>query len=197
MRSKIVRFLAAALATAGVLAAPGRADAGFLGKTLSYEYLFPNTSTVFTSSTFVVTGGVERTSLNQTGNGGSDFATFDVSDNSITVDFYNPTSGFNSWSNADFNGFHVADTTNNVIPITGVTVNPATNMVGFTASNVSFDANNIFVNWQSLRFNSDTLVRLDVTFAGGSSIGTPLPPTLLAGFLGMAMLAGVRRFRKA
>jgi len=31
----------------------------------------------------------------------------------------------------------------------------------------------------------------------GSGIPTPLPPTLLAGFLGMAMLAGVRRLRRA
>ncbi len=31
----------------------------------------------------------------------------------------------------------------------------------------------------------------------GGSVATPLPPTLLAGFLGMGLLAGVRRFRRA
>ena len=38
----------------------------------------------------------------------------------------------------------------------------------------------------------------DVSISGGTpSVATPLPPTLLAGFLGMGLLAGVRRFRRA
>ena len=40
---------------------------------------------------------------------------------------------------------------------------------------------------------------LDDVSISGSTLGaaTPLPPTLLAGFLGMGLLAGVRRFRRA
>lgn len=37
----------------------------------------------------------------------------------------------------------------------------------------------------------------DVSISNGPANPTPLPPTLLAGFLGMAMLAGVRRLRRA
>ena len=38
---------------------------------------------------------------------------------------------------------------------------------------------------------------LDVQFGDVPTVATPLPPTLVAGFVGMAMLAGVRRLRRA
>ncbi len=41
------------------------------------------------------------------------------------------------------------------------------------------------------------LDNLNVPEGPGGSVATPLPPTLLAGFLGMGLLAGVRRFRRA
>lgn len=193
MRNGVVRCVVVILAAAGILAGPGRADAGFMANTLSYEYLTPTVGTVTNSSTFVVTGGVERSSLFN-GNTGTDVANFDVSDNSVLVQFY----ATGSWTPAFFNGFHLSDISNTIPAITGVTANSATNMSGFGTGNVSFDANNIFVNWESLSFTNDppTVVQLDVTFAGGS-VATPLPPTLLAGFLGMGLLAGVRRFRRA
>lgn len=193
MRRQIVRLVIAVLAATGILATPGDATAGFLATTLSYEYLFPTTSsTPIGSSTFLVTPGVERLGIFGNGNTSTDVASFDVSDFSILIDFY----GIPSPTASPFNGFHLSDTTNNVPAITGVTINPATNLSGFNAARISFDANNIFGNFESLNANSNTIVLLDVTFAGGS-VATPLPPTLLAGFLGVAMLAGARRFRRA
>jgi hypothetical protein len=185
MRSEIMRFVVVVLAAAGILATPKRADAGFMTQTLEYTYYFPDTASPFDSSTFVVSNAVERSSL-ASGNAGSDFATLDVSDTAILVDFYNGS----SFTPSTFNGFVLSDINSTVPAITGVTVNSATNMSGFDASRVSFSADKIFVNLEGLSFDANTIVQLDVTFV-------PLPPTLLAGFLGMGVLAGVRRFRRA
>lgn len=55
--------------------------------------------------------------------------------------------------------------------------------------------------WYSVqfgRFPGDLAFTADLGATGpGPTAVTPLPPTLLAGFLGMAMLAGVRRLRRA
>jgi len=47
-------------------------------------------------------------------------------------------------------------------PFTSVTIDPATNMVGFDSSRISFTADQIQVDWQNLAFTSSTIVRLDI-----------------------------------
>lgn len=82
---------------------------------------------------------------------------------------------------------------NGTIPdFTSVAINAATNMAGFDASRITFDANNIWVNWQGLPYDTNTIVSLDVN--GGSDV--PEPSTmLLVGLGAVAILASRRRCR--
>jgi hypothetical protein len=89
------------------------------------------------------------------------YAQLNFTDNQIIVDY----SGSASWSTATFNGFHVVDSLNQLSNITNVTLDSTSNMVGLVGSRVTFDSNNIWVNWNGLPFNANTLVVLDVTFA--------------------------------
>jgi hypothetical protein len=47
-----------------------------------------------------------------------------------------------------------------------VGIDPATNMVGFDASRISFTGNQIQVDWENLSFTTDTIVKLDVITPG-------------------------------
>lgn len=49
--------------------------------------------------------------------------------------------------------------------IKSVTIDPATSMVGFDTSRLSFTAKQIQVDWQNLAFDASTIVKLDVTVA--------------------------------
>ena len=88
-------------------------------------------------------------------------AELNFSDNQISVDF---SSAASYWYAGEFNGFHVVDSQNQLSNISNVTLNSTSNMVGLVGSRVTFDSNNIWVNWNGLSFNPNTLVVLDVTF---------------------------------
>jgi hypothetical protein len=67
-----------------------------------------------------------------------------------------------------FNGFQLSDVDGTIPDITGVTVNAATTLAGFTES---FDANNVRLSFpDNFVFGPADIVSLDVTFAG------PPPP---------------------
>jgi hypothetical protein len=51
----------------------------------------------------------------------------------------------------------------NSSPITAVSIDAATNMVGFSPGDLTFNANNVAVNWPGLSFDGNTKVVLDVT----------------------------------
>ena len=68
-------------------------------------------------------------------------------------------------------------------PISGVSVNGATSLAGFNSSRVSFDADNIYVNWQGLTAVPSQIVSLDVQFTE-----VPEPATLaLVGLSGLEL----------
>ncbi len=167
----------------------GQANGAVLldGKTVGYQYLFPSTSNLFYQPPdFVVGPGVELPALT---NASSDAATFDVSDTNIYIDFYTTT----SFSTGTFNGFRLYDSTNSIAPITSVTVNPVTNLAGFSAANVSFDADNIYANFQGLSFDSNTVVSLDI-----NTSSVPAPSTLVTwvGVMAVVAVIGVVRRRQ-
>ncbi len=75
-------------------------------------------------------------------------------------------------------------------PFTSVSIDPATNMVGFNGSDLSFTAGQIQVNWASLPWTSSTIVKLDVN---SSSTTVPEPASLISVALILGVLGWGRR----
>ena len=87
---------------------------------------------------------------------------------------------------AAFNGFKITDTFASIPGFTAVLINPATNLAGFNASMITFDGDNIQVNWQGLSFTTATIVSLDVV--AGPVVPEPGSLSLLAaGLIGLAV----------
>jgi hypothetical protein len=180
------RTTVAIFATAILLSLAGRSNASILaGATVGYEYHFPGVgSVIYTAPTFVVGPGVE-TGLFQPS---PDYAAVDVSDTNIFVDFIQPA----SFAPGAFNGIRLFDVNNAITSFTSVTVNAATNMFGFTSANVSFDADNIYINWQGLPFDENTIVSLDINGAPG----TVPEPASVAVWAAIACISGVVGYRR-
>ncbi len=126
------------------------------GDTLIERYFYPSFgANYYTSPTFVAPAtGIEG----NPDRGGAFFLSVDA--NSITASGFTFTDGFASGS---FNGFEVADVSGDPL-ISGVTIDPTTNMAGLTSSDVSFDSKDVWINWAGLNFDPSTIVKLDVTF---------------------------------
>jgi hypothetical protein len=181
------RLLFALMGIVVVAAACGQTRAAvLLGQTVGYQYLFPTSSAVFYQPPdFVVGPGVELPNGLYSASDG--VGQLDVSDTNLLVKY--TTTG--SWSTGSFNGFRLYDSTNSIAPITSVTVNPATNQPGFTAANVSFDADNIYVNWQGLAIDPSYRVSLDI-----NTSAVPSPSTLVTWSGVMAVVGGIAIVRR-
>lgn len=167
-----------------MISTPAAAD--FDGSTVNFQYYFPDSSSAYAfadNGDKVVGPGVEVTDM-------AFSASMDISATNLLVDFSADT----SWTSAAFNGWVLSDLTNNLSAITGVTINPLTNMSGFSASNLIWDADSITVNWQGLSFDPDTFVSLDVAFAQSA---VPEPGTWAMMLLGFSAIGFAMRRRKS
>ncbi len=186
------RLLAASLA-ALALGFGQFANAALLdGKCIEYQYLFPNPGSnyPFADNGLKCVGpGVEVTNITD------GVGTMDIFDDYILIDFSQSL----SFTPASFNGFRLRDVTDTIAPFTSVTIDPITNMSGLDASRISFDADNIFVNWQSLSFSDRTIVRLNIGGRiGGGTVPEPASLLLLAsGLLAVGAFARKGRPRQA
>jgi hypothetical protein len=180
--------LAVALGVSSLMAGT-EAEAGFLlGQTMSFEILDNITTPASTYGPiqFLVNNTVElgvstvpAVSVN-----------IEVDDNTITFT-YPGASGFNA---AGFNGYIFAAISPTLAPFGSITIDPATTLVGFKASDLSFDSKDFYVNVAGLSETAGTVLKLDVAPAAPA---VPEPSSLaLCGIAGLTWLGIVRLGRK-
>lgn len=174
------RFLSA-LAT--LVALPTIASAQLVGSTVGVEYRFPNVGALYTSHGPAVVGaGIEFTNV-------AGYFQVDVSNNLVEAKNFFTSA---TWTSpVGFNGWRFFDVGNTAPAFTSVTIDPSTNMVGFDASRITYDADNIYVDWQGLSFTEHTVVALNI-----NSTTAPEPATIALTGLGLAGLGVVARRRR-
>ena len=172
-----------------------RVDASIfnVGESVSTESLYPDIGTVYTSPIAALVGPCVELPGSSTNFGGGNYFDIDFFADEIEIRF-NATNVFSAVS---FNGLHIFNTPLAQADITGVTINPATNMVGLDASRITFDANNIYINWEGLPFSTAprTIVSLDLT-SGLSDVPEP-SSMVLAGLGVVGLIVATHRRRKS
>jgi len=180
---RIKRILAVSLGAA-MLAFGGQAYAGTLdGDNVTVNYLYPDSSTVYQN---LGTGTVSAAGFTVNSFGQHNYTVFP---SEITLT--NVLGQDVNFLSAAFNGYELIDNTGSPA-ITGVTVG-FSDVAGFDASRVSFDATHVWLNMQSLITTPGEDIELDLQFG---TVTTPEPATLLlfgTALLGMAPLV-LKRF---
>jgi hypothetical protein len=162
------------------------ANAGLIGQPVTVDYIFPDQSSVFQvlGSGTVTAGGFTANSAGQ--------FNLTITDTQITLQ--NVFGSQVNFTPAAFNGFELIETGGSPVTITGFTVNGGSNVSGFDASRVSFDATHVFVNMQDLLALDQQKVVLDLQFPATSGVPEPLCAGMV-GF-GLAAVGLVRRFKR-
>ena len=188
-------IVASAFVIAYVFSTPLVVSASLLdGQTVEYQYLVPTITTPYSvadNGNKLVGAGVEVSNIVD------GYGIMNISDTNLYVDFTGE-SFFTIATGDTFNGFRITDIFGAIPSFTSVSINAATNMVGFDASAITFDADHIWVNWISLGFNANTVVSLDINSVPNSDPGSIPEPSTLAiwGILGGLGMIAARRRRK-
>lgn len=176
----------AAIAVAGslsLLAAPAEA-ALLLGKTVQLSYEFPNTGAVFEGPFDNLVGTTGATSFQ----GGRILAT--PSDTQLRVHSDCMSTRVCLFAGFPFNGIHLRDGLGGISSFASVTVNALTSLPGFNNSRISFDADNIYLNFAGLSGGPYDVV-VDIRTAG-----VPEPSAWALLIAGFAILGAALRARR-
>ena len=126
----------------------GQASATLIGDTITVDWLFPDTATIFATDTVTVGGGVEIDCPSLPGGPynictgfNADSGSIDIGADTITLQLINGT----YWNPTSFNGFRFSGIDS---AITGYTL--STNIAGLDASRIAYGVDFISVNLQGL-----------------------------------------------
>lgn len=154
------------------------------GLTLNYQYYFPDSFSAYSNASngsFVVGPGVEVSNIVD------NVGTMDVSDTQIVIQFTSSS----SFTPGSFNGFVLSGLSPS--GFTGVTLDAASTMPGFTQADLAFTTDSISANWADLSFSAGQEVILDV---GGSVAAVPEPDTYALMLAGLGMLGVMIKSRR-
>jgi hypothetical protein len=154
------------------------------GQQVAIDYIFPTLGTI----------------LMNLGNGTVTAAGFTV--NSFGLNSYTVTDtqivlenvfGPVKFGPSSFNGYELTETGSSPVTITGVTLDPATNVSGVSSSNVSFNGTHVWLNMSGITTNDGQVVVLDVT-----SGSTAVPESATGGLVlsGCGLIGFVVMMRK-
>jgi len=146
----------------------------FDGHVIEYQVLYPTKTPPFPHIENILVGSdIEIMAIGET-----EFCcSLDISNTNLYFDFTYET----FFIPYEFNGFRIADVSDNIPSFTAVDINPETNLAGFTHSRITFDADTIWLNFSGLHFTPDNIVSLDVR-------AIPEPTTISLLGLGLGLL---------
>lgn len=176
----IIQALAAAAAFAMVVSTPARA--GMIGADVVSRYY--NSGGAIGSAVRIATDGAPHVA--------TPWFSVTVTDSQVIYQFN--SAGLWAASSPSLNQGGLFISNGNLLTFTGpritsVQLNPATNMTGLTAANLTFNDGAIAISWAGLRFNPSTQVVLDVATVSE-------PPTSALLLLGVGALTVSHRSRR-
>jgi hypothetical protein len=153
MRKSLWFLIAVLIVSVGV---PGAQANSLDGQQVAIDYIFPTLGTILMNlgnGTVTAAGfTVDSFGLNS----------YTVTDTQIVLEnVFGPM----TFGPRSFNGYELTETGSSPVTITGVTLDPATNVSGVSSSNVSFNGTHVWLNMSGITTNDGQVVVLDMTFA--------------------------------
>jgi len=147
-----------------------------------YTYL-----TSATSGNFTADGTIGGTFLD--GIVGPYYFNFSATDTQLSINYASRARWSQSKNSYNVGGLTIDNGilfTEAIDTITNVSINALTNMSGFSLTNITWDSQNIAIDWEGLKFTDNTRIVLDI---GDQAAPIPEPSTMIllgAGLLGLA-----------
>jgi hypothetical protein len=152
MRKSSWFLLALLIVSVGV---PGAQANSLDGQQVAIDYIFPTFGTVLRN---LGNGTVTAAGFTVVDKGGLN--SYTVTDTQMVLENVSHAITFDHTS---FNGYELTETGSSPVTITGVTLDPATNVSGVSSSNVSFDGIHVWLKMSGITTNDGQVVVLDVT----------------------------------